>query len=99
MMSESIRVGDYVLATKFYDADPGDPWVVGFVDQIVNGRCYVVDHEGVLIYPSPMRAAAKIPPNLGKWLIENGKALEEAPTRAINLFRMLELEPTYGDMV
>lgn len=30
----SITVGQYVLATKFPDADPNDPWFVGVVSEL-----------------------------------------------------------------
>ena len=33
---ESFAVGEYVLATKFGDADPYDRWAVDFIDQFVD---------------------------------------------------------------
>ena len=30
-----VRLGDYVLATKYSDRDPGDPWRVGYVVRII----------------------------------------------------------------
>lgn len=93
MSREGLQEGDYVLATKFYDADPGDPWVVGFLRGIVNGRFYVEDGHGSLIYPAGMRTCARIPLDVGKWLIEQGKALECSPPGSVNLWKMLGMEP------
>ena len=33
----SIKLGDYVLATKWRDCDPHDPWAVGYVCRIIKG--------------------------------------------------------------
>jgi hypothetical protein len=30
-----VRIGDYVFACKWSDADPNDPWCVDFVDDII----------------------------------------------------------------
>lgn len=42
----TVRVGDYVLATKYSDGDPGDPWAFGRLHEIVNipglGYKYVI---------------------------------------------------------
>jgi hypothetical protein len=34
--------GDYVLATKWSDADPGDHWCVGFYDELKWGDRHIV---------------------------------------------------------
>jgi len=34
----SINIGDYVFVSKYEDADPNDPWAVGFVDAIGTDR-------------------------------------------------------------
>ncbi len=31
-----VRLGDYVLASKYSDRDPGDPWRVGYVVRIID---------------------------------------------------------------
>lgn len=36
-------LGAYVLATKYADGDPGDPWALGFYNGEKNGRHYVLD--------------------------------------------------------
>jgi hypothetical protein len=41
-----VSLGDYVLATKYADANPNDPWRVGFVVRIIDTwrreRTYVI---------------------------------------------------------
>ena len=32
------RIGDYVLATKYSDRDPHDPWRVGFICEIIEDQ-------------------------------------------------------------
>lgn len=34
----SVEIGDYVLATKYSDRDPLDPWRVGYVVKIVQSK-------------------------------------------------------------
>lgn len=63
-------LGNYVFASRYKDADPNDPWVVGFIDEIG------VDHKGgfIRIYEQGMRTwryAAKIDKEDGKRLIRN----------------------------
>jgi len=42
-----VQVTDYVLATKYGDGDPMDPFAVGFYDgEKYEGRHFVVDRDG-----------------------------------------------------
>jgi len=34
-LAKRARAGEYVLASKFSDADPNDPWRVGYVCQVI----------------------------------------------------------------
>lgn len=34
-MKKPLRVGDYVLVSRWTDADPNDPWAVDFLSAIV----------------------------------------------------------------
>lgn len=34
----ALKVDEYVLATKYSDADPHDPWFVGYLDQIITDK-------------------------------------------------------------
>jgi hypothetical protein len=49
-----VRLGDYVLATAYSDADPQDPWRIGFIVRIIetwrprskdNSRTYIVGEQ------------------------------------------------------
>ena len=34
IVTDDIKVGDYVFACRWSDADPGDPWVIGHVSEV-----------------------------------------------------------------
>ena len=66
--------GDYVLATKYADADSRDQWSVGFYDyRAVNvdgsKRYSVVDNQGRKMRASGFRAVCKISKEEGKLLL------------------------------
>lgn len=70
-----MNTGDYVLATKYQDGDPGDGYAVGFYD-----RCYdhfgqtrhmVVDNEGKQFRGNGFRRCEPINDAEGRWLIEH----------------------------
>jgi hypothetical protein len=47
-MSDFVHLGDYVLASKYSDCDPKDPWRVGYVVRIIQdakGTTYVVGEK------------------------------------------------------
>jgi hypothetical protein len=67
--------GDYVLATKYHDGDPGDGYAVGFYDRpldCVGGvtRHLVVDGDGKQFRANGFRRVEKISDAEGRWLIE-----------------------------
>jgi len=72
--------GDYVLAMKWYDGDPKDPWAVGFVSTIeatpAGRRFIVTDGDGKSFRASGYRRVARITPARGKWLLENSEIIE-----------------------
>ena len=83
-----IKNGDYVLATKYSDGDPGDNWGVGFYDRKEGSRHYVIDNDGRQIRPGGFRRVGLIRPEFGKWLLENAVALEASPPGSVNLWGM-----------
>ena len=97
----SPRVGDYVLATKFSDGDPGDPWALGFYageldmgndrDPIkVAPRYFVNNSSGQSIRPNGYRRVARIRKDVGAWLLNvAAKQLEQSPPGTVNLWTML----------
>jgi hypothetical protein len=81
--------GDYVLATKFNDGDPGDNWAVGFYDREENGRHFVVDSTGSQLRHSGFRRAGRITTEYGNWLLGvAAKILEQSPPGTVNLWTM-----------
>ena len=89
-------VGDYVLATKYDDGDPGDGWALGFYAGPMleythtPARLDVVDSDGMSIRGNGFRRVARIRKDVGKWLLTvAAKALEASPPGTVNLWTML----------
>lgn len=84
-------IGDYVLATKYADGDPGDPWALGFYDGIRYGdRHMVKDAAGNQIRHNGFRRVARIRQDVGRWLLEvAARQLERSPPGTVNLWTML----------
>ena len=89
------RAGDYVLATKFHDGDPGDPWALGIyagLDTLLpsSPRHMVHDSEGNSIRSSGYRRVARIRKDVGRWLLTVAAPhLEKCPPGTVNLWTML----------
>lgn len=84
-----IEKGQYVLATKWNDGDPGDNWAVGYYDREENGRHFVVDGDGNNIRAGGYRRVGKISPEYGNWLLgQAAKVLEKSPPGTVNLWTM-----------
>lgn len=91
-MDEVPKIGDYVLATKYADGDPGDAWALGFYDGVQDrqGRHYVKDGAGNQIRGNGFRKVARIRGDVGRWLLEvAAKQLEQCPPGTVNLWAML----------
>jgi len=94
-------LGDYVLATKYSDGDPGDAWALGFYAgelDMGNDRCeikvaprYMVkDGAGNNIRWNGYRRVARIRKDVGAWLLNvAAKQLEQSPPGTVNLWTML----------
>ena len=94
-------VGDYVLATKYSDGDPGDAWALGFyageMDMgndreliKVAPRYLVNDSSGKTIRPGGYRRVARVREDVGAWLLNvAAKQLEQSPPGTVNLWTML----------
>ena len=88
--------GDYVLATKYDDGDPGDPWAVGFYLESgplsLDRPRYRVSHEdGSIIYgPNGFRRIRRgLRSEVGEWLVKNAEILARSPPGTVNLWNML----------
>ncbi len=94
------KVGDYVLATKYSDGDPGDPWCLGFYAGVapwfepapgLQPRHLVNDASGKCIRPNGFRrVAGPIRKDVGRWLLTVAASqLEASPPGVVNLWTML----------
>ena len=87
------EIGDYVLATKWEDGDPGDPWAVG----IYHGpsphnpdRHYVGDEETDTFYRNGYRRVGRITEEYGRFLLSISEDLErKSPPGSVNLWTMM----------
>lgn len=72
-------IGDYVLATKYSDGDPGDHWCVGFLKAVMDydpPRYDVVDGNGQSFRGNGFRRIKCISAERGAWLLANEKNTE-----------------------
>jgi len=69
----SLRVGDYVFATKYSDGDPADGWAIGFYEGTLGGksspRYMVVDEHGRQFRGNGFRRIQAISPVVGEKMI------------------------------
>ena len=72
------HVGDYVLATKYHDGDPGDQWSVGFYDGCRNEHHFVVDNAGNHFRGNGFRRVAKISRECGVALVAHIPIIERS---------------------
>jgi hypothetical protein len=87
-------IGDYVLATKYSDGDPGDNWALGFYAgpmlEYVPPRYNIVGSDGKSIRGNGFRKIARIRKDVGRWLLAvAAKQLEQSPPGTVNLWTML----------
>ena len=75
-MTQEIKKGDYVLATKWQNGDPKDQWSVGFFDRMEDKRYYIVDHDNKQLRMNGFRRIAKISQERGAFLIKNINFIE-----------------------
>lgn len=86
---DDLKIGEYVLATKYSDGDPGDAWAVGFYDGERDGRHFVLDNDGKQIRRNGYRAVGRVTPDVGRWLLDSASVLERSPAGSVNLWTML----------
>ena len=75
-----LKKGDYVLATKYKDGDPGDQWCVGFYDQPLQKgsqvRHLVVDNDGNQFRRNGFRRVEKISHKRGCFIVARQDEIE-----------------------
>lgn len=79
-MTDSLEHGDYVLATKYEDGDPGDQFAVGFfagmLAKVGGDRYLVVDDRGRQFRGNGFRRCEKISKERGQWLVAHMQEIE-----------------------
>jgi hypothetical protein len=68
--------GDYVLATKYHDGDPGDHFCIGLYDHEMPydpPRHHIVDSAGNPFRGNGFRRVARVTKEKGEWFVRNLK--------------------------
>ena len=80
-MDHDLTPGDYVLATKWRDGDPGDQWAVGFfagmLEKVGEDRYMVSDEDGRQFRGNGFRRVEKISSERGRWLLEHKQLIDD----------------------
>lgn len=82
---EQLKIGSYVLATKYKDGHPREHWVVGFLKEVwPEGSCQyqterydVINNDGQSFRGNGFRKCEVITKEEGEWLLKNGKNFPE----------------------
>lgn len=78
VVKQCLKVGDYVLATKYSDGDPGDHFCIGFfVGMTWDGRYDIADNNGKLFRGNGFRRVKKISRERGAWLVRRLAEIEQ----------------------
>ncbi len=82
-MLKNIKIGDYVLATKYNDGDPHDHFVIGYYNGITAShydppRYDVIDNNGQNFRGNGFRRIKKISKRRGDWMIERFPIIENS---------------------
>lgn len=79
------KPGDYVVATKYADGDPGDHFCIGFYqgnyDHFGKTRHHVVDDKGVSFRANGFRRVARIGTHRGAWMVAHLGHIERLKDR------------------
>lgn len=82
---DNIKNGDYVVATKYRDGDPGDQFCIGFYDTSFDHygqtRHMVVDNAGKQFRANGFRRVARISKRRGEWMVNNIETIEKLMNR------------------
>jgi hypothetical protein len=80
-----IKKGDYVLASKYRDGDPGDHFCIGFYDSSFGDgiavRHLIIDGAGQQFRRNGFRRVAKIGCDRGEWIVKHLALIERFKSR------------------
>ena len=78
-----ISDGEYVLATKYTDGDPGDHWAVGFLRRRMTEynplHFDIVDNNGIPFRGNGFRRIQRVTQRVGKCIVDNTDEIEGSP--------------------
>ncbi len=84
-MSAQPKIGDYVVATKYADGDPGDQFCIGFYarafDHFGQTRHLVSDGKGGNFRHNGFRRVARVGHKRGAWMVEHLALIENMMDR------------------
>lgn len=86
-MKTQLKIGDYVLATKWRDGDPCDSFCVGFFSGMLEDRFLVVNNYGTLFRASGFRRCEKISHHVGEVLCKAMRIISDRPGRSLWYWR------------
>jgi len=76
-VTDDIKPGEYVFASRYSDADPGDPWCVGYVTDVRVKAGYLIIGE---YSTRGWRHARRITAEQGQRILERYPAMENGPS-------------------
>lgn len=75
----SLKVGDYVVASKRNDGLANEQWEIGYISSMENGRIYLsLDPSGQTLCPVAFKRAKKISLSRAHWLLSNATTIHKA---------------------
>lgn len=92
-MKADPKLGDYVLATKYSDGDPGDHWAIGFYAGLTNPEKYdpprydVVDSNGSQFRGNGFRRVRKISKERADWMLKHASEISTSGKSVWHFFR------------
>lgn len=90
-MQKPLKMGDYVLATKWSDGDPCDQFCVGFFAGIMpyksGDRYIVVDGNGQPFRANGFRRCERISANVGDTFVRAAKTIGDRPGKSLWYWR------------
>lgn len=87
-----MKIGDYVLATKYKDGDSKDLWAIGFYSHQDGDRYYVVDNNGKQFRLNGFRRIKKITEKQGEYFLANKEAIELSNISIWSLLKLFGME-------
>jgi hypothetical protein len=81
--NNKLKIGDYVLATKYSDGDPQDHFYAGFFNGMLNeDRYMVIDSKGQNFKANGFRRCEKISPRVGNILVSGISIIAQSQSSA-----------------